>query len=212
MDYLQGENFYDEKEVFDIYTKHRKWEENPNRVIEKPIFLKLLKGIEGSVLDIGCGYAQIANDLLELGIAGYTGIDSSKRMIEFGESQLDSPDINLFHFNLELWDYGESKYNWVISRLVFHYVLDLESIFHRIYKGLKTNGKFVFSVELVDNYFKEGERKQDWLNNRVIKYHRTLESYWTLLTSSGFCVDEIKEGRPEQKYFKSKEELKFHCF
>ena len=107
MDYLKGNNFCDAKEVFDNYINHRKWEENPNSAIEKPVFLKLLKGIEGTVLDIGCGYGEIAKDLLKMGIDKYIGIDSSKRMIKLGEIQIESSAVKLVHFNLELWDYGK---------------------------------------------------------------------------------------------------------
>jgi len=226
MDYLKGDSFYDEKGVFEKYINHRKWAENPNKAIEKPIFLDLLSGVQGAVLDISCGYGDISKDLIELGIEEYTGIDASLKMIELGKSQINSSKIKLIDANLESWDYGASKYDWIISRLVFHYVLDLQDILLRIHKGLKANGQLVFSVEhpiltssmdiprepgkkknwLVDNYFKEGERKQDWLENRVIKYHRTLETYWKLLNNSGFRIEAIKEGCPEQKYFQHQTE------
>ncbi len=224
--YTKGAAFYDKKEVFDIYIQHRNREDTPNGSIEKPIVMRLLAEVSGEVLDVGCGYADIATDLIALGIKKYTGIDASARMIELAQSKLQAPNVTLVQTSLESWDYGTSKYNWVIARLVLNYVADVKAIFQHIHKALKKDGCLVFSVEhpvltssmnlprlpgkkeswLVDNYFTEGDRRQDWLNSGVIKYHWTLETYWQLLNDIGFQIEALKEGLPERINFKSERE------
>ena len=40
----------------------------------------------------------------------------------------------------------------------------------------------------------------------VIKYHRTMEEYFSLLQQTGFTITNIKEATPNQTYFQSTEE------
>ena len=223
---LQGSEFYDNQAVFERYINHRKWVENPNELIEKPIFLELAYGIKGNVLDLGCGYGDISSELLSKGITRYTGIDSSSRMIALGKSQIKDNSVELIKSNVEDWEYGKSRYDWVISRLVFHYIADLEKTMLKIYQGLKENGKLLFSVEhpvitssinlprnegkkqdwRVDQYFELGVRVQEWMGNRVIKYHRSIEDYWRMVKLAGFIIEGIKEGCPQEAYFLTREE------
>jgi len=226
MQYKKGNKFYDESDVFDTYIDHRKWNENPNKTIENPIFLELLKGINGNVLELGCGYGGIVNDLLKLGVDNYVGIDSSNKMIEYGNTLIEDSRVKLIQSNMESWEFGHSKYRWIISSLAFHYLENLKEILGLIHNGLESNGRLVFSVEhpiitssidlpreqgkkrdwKVDQYFALGARKQNWLGNHVIKYHRPIEEYWSILTNLGFRIEEIKEGCPDRKYFQSESE------
>ncbi len=95
-----------------------------------------------------------------------------------------------------------------------------------MYETLKTNGTFTFSVQhpiitssfeslqtsgkrtnwLVDDYFKMGKRVEPWIDQEVIKYHRTMEEYFSLLQQTGFTITNIKEATPNQTYFQSTEE------
>lgn len=95
-----------------------------------------------------------------------------------------------------------------------------------MYETLKTNGTFTFSVQhpiitssfeslqtsgkrtnwLVDDYFKMGKRVERWIDQEVIKYHRTMEEYFTLLQQAGFTITNLKEATPDQTYFQSAEE------
>ena len=95
-----------------------------------------------------------------------------------------------------------------------------------MYETLKTNGIFTFSVQhpvitssfeslqtsgkrtswLVDDYFKTGKRVEPWIDQEVIKYHRTMEEYFSLLQQTGFTITNIKEATPNQTYFQNTEE------
>jgi SAM-dependent methyltransferase len=224
---FKGHEFYDQPDIFENYTRHRYWSYNPNDTIEKPIFMDLLKGVSGEVLDLGCGYADIAETLMALGVDKYTGIDASAKMIAKGKASLSSEKIDLIVSTLEDYEYGKDRFDWMLSRLVFHYLQDPEVLFSRLRSALKDDGKFVFSVEhpvitssmdlprteglktnwTVDQYFQEGKREQNWMGNHVEKYHRSIESWWTILKKSGFDILELREGRPRSENFKDKDEF-----
>ena len=222
---FQGANFYDNPEVFERYIAHRKKTASPNKNIEKPVILEFIQGIKGKVLDLGCGYGDLVPDLLQKGIAQYTGIDASANMIELGKETFSDERVQFERKSLEEWEPKASSYNWVISRLVFHYIEDLSSIFKKIYSSLNEKGKLVFSAEhpvltsamhlevnqgkkqawTVDQYFEQGKRVQQWMGDVVIKYHRTLEAYWQMLVEAGFQIEEIREGCPDPASFEDKE-------
>ena len=131
-----------------------------------------------------------------------------------------------FILNLKDYTYPPSTFDLVTSRLALHYIEHLTIIFQNVYETLKTNGTFTFSVQhpiitssfeslqtsgkrtswLVDDYFKLGKRVEPWIDQEVIKYHRTTEEYFTLLQQAGFTITNLKEATPDQTYFQSAEE------
>ncbi len=94
-----------------------------------------------------------------------------------------------------------------------------------MYETLKTNGTFTFSVQhpiitssfeslqtsgkrtnwLVDDYFKMGKRVEPWIDQEVIKYHRTMEEYFHYYNKLDLRL-QIKEATPDQTYFQNTEE------
>ncbi|MEM6345031.1 MAG: methyltransferase domain-containing protein [Bacteroidota bacterium] len=223
---LPGQDFYDQGEVFERYTQKRKRANSPNELIEKPIIRRLVQGIKGDVLDLGCGYGDLSEELLALGASSYLGVDASAKMIEMGQQVVCDQRIRLEQAELTQFEYGLSNYDWAIARLVLHYIEDLAGFFRDLYQGLRPNAQFLFSVEhplltssmhlprpagkkqdwTVDQYFAEGARSQNWLGGSVVKYHRSLETYWQLLKDAGFRVVEIKEGRPDISLFQDQSE------
>ncbi|MCB0610345.1 MAG: methyltransferase domain-containing protein [Lewinellaceae bacterium] len=223
---FKGHEFYDDPEVFEKYTQHRQGIHNPNERIEKPAVLELLNGLTGSILDLGCGYGDLGPEIVLKGATHYTGIDSSAKMIGMGQSRFGNDRVKLIRSRLEDWEYPKNAFDWVISRLVFHYVAELSVILNRIHHTLKTDGKLVFSVEhpvltssmhlsrpkgkkqdwMVDEYFNTGIRNQRWMGGNVEKYHRTIEEYWRLLVDTGFRVTDIREGCPDPKQFQDEAE------
>ncbi|BCC04268.1 hypothetical protein BCM0060_0531 [Bacillus cereus] len=69
---------------------------------------------------------------------------------------------------------------------------------------MQTSGKR--TSWLIDDYFKTGKRVEPWIDQEVIKYHRTTEEYFTLLQQAGFTITNLKEATPNQTYFQSAEE------
>ena len=58
----------------------------------------------------------------------------------------------------------------------------------------------------VGAYFKEGPRTHRWMGAAVTKYHKTIDSYFAALRQSGFLVQDLREGRPEEQNFTNESE------
>jgi hypothetical protein len=60
-----GPTFYDDRTVFNTYMARRQQETSANESIEKPLIWQLLGDVNGlDILDLGCGEATIAHELL----------------------------------------------------------------------------------------------------------------------------------------------------
>jgi SAM-dependent methyltransferase len=222
-----GSQFYDQENVFQNYQQRRSWNENANDTIEKPIMMDLIDNVaQRNILDLGCGNASFGNDLLDLGANSYTGIEGSANMFEMSKKTMNRPSGQVIHTTIEEWDYPESHFHLVVSRLAIHYLADIDSLFHKVHKSLANEGTFVFSVEhpvitssyaqpegskqtwLVDNYFHTGKREQYWLGATVLKYHRTIEDYFSSLQSAGFHIASLRESKPRPENFETIETYK----
>ncbi|OMF63007.1 class I SAM-dependent methyltransferase [Paenibacillus sp. FSL R5-0766] len=221
----RGSDFYDDEANFEKYMERRKWQENANDTLEKPVMLELIGDVAGkNILDLGCGDARFAAELLSREREGttYTGIEGSVNMIQAANTSVKGLNARIEQAFMEDWTYPAGVYDLVISRLAVHYIEDVESLFHNIYNTLKENGTFVFSVEhpvitstlqpsgtrtdwVVDQYFVEGYREQQWLGGSVKKMHRSIESYYMALQRAGFHVEHLRESAPQRAYFVNEE-------
>ncbi|EEL52111.1 Ubiquinone/menaquinone biosynthesis methyltransferase UBIE [Bacillus cereus Rock3-44] len=218
---------YNNDSFFEQYMKRRYRNDNPNEAIEKPALLQLIGDMEGkNILDLGCGDAKFGVELSQKGCLSYTGIEGSQLMYTEAKKQLENVNGTVHFMNLKDYAYPPSTFDLVTSRLALHYIEHLDIIFHNIYQTLKTDGVFTFSVQhpvitssfeslqnsgkrkswLVDDYFKSGKRIEPWIDQEVIKYHRTIEQYFTLLQQAGFIITDLREATPQQKHFQSEEE------
>jgi SAM-dependent methyltransferase len=221
-----GSSFYDDDGVFDTYTARRKRPDNPNDTLEKPIILELAGDLAGRrILDLGCGDAAFGVEALQQGCQSYVGIEGSQNMAAAARQNLAGTAGQVVHATLESWDYPAEAFDLVISRLVFHYIEDVYSVFRKIYRVLVSGGQLVFSVEhpvitscdrgwqgagprqdwVVDNYFDTGQRITSWMGGQVIKYHRTVENYYTSLQRAGFVVESLREAEPHRDRFEQEE-------
>jgi SAM-dependent methyltransferase len=101
----------------------------------------------------------------------------------------------------------------------------LAPVFKEAHKALRPGGRVVITVEhpiitsnfeslkagrrsswLVDNYFRTGARPHLWMGHEVVKYHRTLNDYFDLLSESGFVLEKVRESEPMRENFRSDEE------
>ncbi|PER47811.1 SAM-dependent methyltransferase [Bacillus thuringiensis] len=220
---------YNNTAFFEQYMKRRYRENSPNESIEKPVFFQLIGHVqEKQILDLGCGDAKFGAELLEKGCYSYTGIEGSKLMCEKAKKQLENKNGSVHFLNLKDYTYPSSTFDLVTSRLALHYIEHLDTILQNVFQTLKTNGTFIFSVQhlvitssfeslqtsgkrtswLVDDYFKLGKRVEPWIDQEVIKYHRTTEEYFTLLQQAGFTITSLKEATPNPTYFQNEEEYK----
>lgn len=219
-----GSQYYDKEEFFHHYTLKRASKENPNDTIEKPIFIDLVGDVSQlNILDLGCGDGKFGIDLMNAGCKSYSGVEGSFNMHHTAVKNLQTyKNITLVNSTIENWDFPTNHFDLVISRLVIHYIQDIDALFKRIYDSLTDDGRLIFSIEhpvitstlqtngqrtnwLVDNYFVSGIREQEWLGSTVYKYHRTIEDYFQALKSAGFKIESLRESLPKREHFEKEE-------
>jgi SAM-dependent methyltransferase len=221
-----GPEFYDDERNFDVYNAHRNRPNSPNNLLEKPILMELIGDVQGfDMLDLGCGEAEIAADLLAKGAQSYTGIEPAEKMVRLAQEK--NPQCRIELGTMEAWDYPSHAYDLVISRLALHYVDDFQGVFAKVHQSLKPNGRFVFSVLhpvitssnraaradgirldwIVDDYFVAGKRDVVWLGSEVVQYHRSIEDYFVGLQAAGFTIEALRESRPRPELFEDAELL-----
>ena len=216
----KGYEFFDDEEVLKIYTSRRNLATSPNETIGYPIFRELIGEVRDlDVLDLGCGEAAFAREMLDKGIRSYVGLEASERMARAAEERLQGLNAEVVHATIEAYDFAPTSFDLAVSQLALHYVEDLLETFERAYQALRPNGRFIFSTEhpvvtsssqsleiserrtawLVDDYFKTGERTYPWMGKEVVKYHRTVEDYFSALQEAGFTVERLRESRPRRE-------------
>lgn len=217
-----GPAFYDDDEVFATYMEHRQRVGNPNDTMEAPVVVELVGDVRGlRVLDIGCGAASFGRSVLDLGASAYVGVEGSHKMAAAARETLKGTGAVVIEQRIETWSYPAAGFDLAVSRLVLHYVADLSPLFASISQTLVDGGRLVFSVEhpiitscargwppgtprrdwIVDDYFETGPRETQWLGGKVVKYHRTVEDYYSAVQAAGFVVEQLREARPRRELF-----------
>jgi len=221
---LEGPAFYDDDAVFKTYTVRRQRHDNPNDTLEKPVILELAGDLANQrILDLGCGDAAFGQEALAQGCRSYLGVEGSFNMANAAQQGLTGTCGKIVHATIESWDYPAEAFDLVISRLVLHYIEDIDAVFKQIYKSLVSGARLIFSVEhpvitscdrgwqrdgprqdwLVDDYFNTGQRITSWMGGQVIKYHRTIEDYFVSLQRAGILVASLREAVPQRELFES---------
>ncbi|MGE7977219.1 class I SAM-dependent methyltransferase [Psychrobacillus sp. NPDC093200] len=225
----KGSDVYNQPDFFSNYLNRRGRPDSPNNAIEGPVMFELVGNFKNkSILDLGCGDGLFGKELLRDGAAKYTGVEGSSKMADAATINLKDTNGEVILNTMESYSYPENSFDLVTSRFAIHYVSNINELFRSIHKSLKNNGKLVFSVQhplttssflskqtgerrenwIVDNYFIDGEREEPWIDHVVVKFHRTIEQYFTALREEGFTILELREGTPKREHFSSEEEFK----
>lgn len=225
------QNIYDDPAFFEGYRDLRANEAGLNAAIEDPAIMSVLPDLKAlSILDLGSGFGDFCRYARKQGAARVVGVEISKRMIAEAESRTNDSGITYLHMAVEDFPVEASAYDLVVCRLTLHYVSDYRSVVGSVYRGLRAGGRFVLSVEHpictarcqgwhedadgnqlfwpVDDYQKEGERRQHWLVDGVIKYHRTAETYVNTLLDAGFCLMRLLEPQAAKAALERRPDLK----
>jgi len=209
------QNIYDNEEFFDMYKSLRETRVTYNDFIEQPAIKAMLPSLKNlNVLDLGCGFGELAHYMIENGAIHVTGVDISEKMLSIARRH---KQIQYIHDTMEDVAFNEHYFDLVVSSLAFHYVEDYEALIHKIVKWLKPGGWLVFSTEHpivvsskenkgwirdsennvlywpIDNYGDEGLRSEFWGVDGVVKYHRKLSTLMNVLIEAGLTIQKINE-------------------
>ncbi|WP_150265909.1 class I SAM-dependent methyltransferase [Paenibacillus tepidiphilus] len=174
------------------------------------------------VLDLGCGFGWHCRYVREQGAASVVGIDLSENMLSRAREMTDDAQIQYRRMAIEDADFAANEFDLVLSSLALHYVADFTAVCRSVRHCLKPGGSFVLSVEHpvftalaaqdwcynetreklhwpLDRYHEEGPRTARFLDEDVVKYHRTLATYLNTLHGNGFQLAELSELKPTQQ-------------
>lgn len=182
------------------------------------------------VLDLGCGFGWHCQYAIEHSAKSVVGVDISKKMLDRAK-EMTSTEIKYIHSPIEEISFEPKSFDVVISSLTFHYLKSFSEIAKKVSTWLTDDGEFTFSVEHpiftsygsqdwyydndgtilhfpIDNYFVEGKRQANFLGEDVIKYHRTITTYFRDLTKNGFQLYNLVEPQPPKKMLEKNENMK----
>lgn len=216
------ENKYDNPAFFEKYAHMARSEKGLSGAGEWQTLEPLLPDFTGKdVLDLGCGYGWHCIYAGEHGASSVTGVDISEKMLAVARKKTKCEQVRYQLSSIEEADFADETFDIVLSSLAFHYVRDFDAVCRNVWRMLKNNGVFIFSVEHpvftaqgpqdwvrdeageilhfpVDHYFYEGRREANFLGEAVIKYHRTLTAYLDGLLANGFRIQRVVEPMPPE--------------
>ncbi|MBU6497875.1 MAG: class I SAM-dependent methyltransferase [Rhodospirillales bacterium] len=215
------QNIYDDEQFFEGYGRLGRSQQGLAGAAEWPALRAMLPPMRGArVADLGCGYGWFCRWAREAGAAGVLGLDVSEKMLARAREMTDDPAITYARADLESAGLAAASFDLVYSSLTLHYIADLAGLIAAIHRALAPGGRLVFSVEHpiftapsapgwvadaagrrtwpVDGYLVEGPRRTDWITRGVIKQHRTIGTYLTLLLRAGFTLDHVEEWGPTE--------------
>lgn len=146
----------------------------------QPGVLRLLERIASGnrILDLGCGNAQLARQLSQMGFnREYIGLDASSAMLaEIGKTPLDLPDFSFIYADLSTpnWDEGlmgggtaasKAGFDRILAFAVLHHLPgdDLRrQVLHKVRRLISENGYFIHSEWQFLNSPRLLKRIQPW--------------------------------------------------
>lgn len=218
------QNIYDNLDFFEQYQEIRAREFNYNKQIEQPHFLQLVPNLQGQVaLDIGCGAGDFAANCIQKGAKEVLGIDISANMIATAKERHQQECLKFLNIAFEDVILQQGSFHFISSSLALHYMADLNAVIQKISKALSRNGILLFSIQhpiytanmgrdnwitdergsiqhfAMDRYQEEGMRREDWLVDGVIMYHRTIGTIVNTLLSNDLSIEKMVEPIPSEE-------------
>ena len=212
----RAQNIYDDDKFFEGYIQLPRQVQGLQGSPEWSEFRGMIPDIKGAkVLDLGCGFGWLCRWAREVGADSVLGIDVSSNMLAKAREYTYDPAITYLQADLEAFQLQPTTYDAVVSSLALHYLKNLPALVSQVYEGLKPGGTFVFCVEHpmvtapqspkfikdangnvcwpINQYLSEGSRVTSWFVDGVVKQHRTIATYITMLLNAGFVLSGLNE-------------------
>lgn len=174
--------------------------------------LQLIGNVKNkNVLELGCGGAQCSIALAKKG-AIVTAVDVSSVEIEFAKKLANENNVQIKFYERDAADLSpivDKSQDVVFSACALGYVDDLDGCFKEVYRVLKDDGIFVWSVghpfydiidpktfQLRESYLDTGIKIEGDFANVL----RTVSDYFTIATNAGFIVEKMIEPDSRKHY------------
>lgn len=176
--------------------------------------LQLIGPVTGKhLLEIGCGGAQCGIAFAKQG-ALVTGVDIAAAQLAIARELAAQNDVSITFHQRDMTDLtpiASASQDIVFSSIAFHYVDDIVSCFKEVYRVLKPQGLFVFSIahpfgEMMDgatllpyrSYFDTGKvvlglEVSDEVGYAFAENRRTVSDFFSALVGAGFMVEQMIE-------------------
>lgn len=118
-----------------------------HRFVEKPMMKSMVSNLKNKkVLMLGCGTGEESKLLETFGASSnqLTGIDISNKSIEIAKRTY--PDIEFVVGDMNELPFESDSFDFVYSSLAVHYSATPEKTYKEVYRVLKPNGLFLFSI------------------------------------------------------------------
>jgi len=155
--------------VNDLDILHQKdyWDSlAADKVFTHPLNLKKIKSIiipDQNILDYGCGYGRLSQQLWEIGFKNILGVDVSPKMIERGKRLF--PHLNLQILDIEIRFSEDSSFNLVLLFSVLTCIptnKGIEGLMNNIHRILSPGGYLYISDTLIQSNRRNVQRYQQY--------------------------------------------------
>jgi SAM-dependent methyltransferase len=214
-----AQNIYDDDAFFTAYSGLPRSVHGLDGASEWPRLRSMLPPVgDARIVDLGCGFGWFCRWAVEAGASSVLGIDLSENMLARAVAETSDPSVRYERQDLDALHLERGAFDLAYSSLTMHYLTDLAGLIGTVQHTLVPGGAFVFSVEHpiytapstpafitddtghvtwpLDQYLVEGPRTTDWLAPGVVKQHRTIGTYVSLLLDAGFELTTLVEWGP----------------
>lgn len=191
---------------YDKFAKEReeailKGTKKSHRFSEKPMMKKMLPDLSGKkVLLLGCGTGEETMLVETFGATDITGIDLSEVSINLAKERY--PKYKFYIGDMHQLSFADKTFDFVYSSLALHYSDSPEIVYKEVYRVLKQNGQFLFSVGHPIRWASETV-ELNGENTKVIGFTVDYEN-------NGITYGNYLTYAPHEHHFKNGEVLKFY--
>ncbi len=113
--------------------------------VEKPMMMSMMSKLKvKKVLLLGCGTGDESLLLKKFNVSEIVGIDISKESIDIARNTY--PNCKFYVGDMHKLPFEDHSFDFVYSSLAIHYSNKPEKVFKEVYRVLKNDGYFLFSV------------------------------------------------------------------
>ena len=152
-----------------------------------------------SFLDIGCGNGWVVRKISKIkSCKKAVGIDKSKFMIKNAISKKKAVKEHYIQSDIESWGY-KGKFDFIFSMESLYYSESLEKALAKIFKLLKSGGKFFCGTD----FYKDNKATSRWSKQMRVPMHLRSKSEWIkLFKDVGFKTKtrQVKDPKNRKKW------------